>query len=253
MSGTHLLLRIIHVAFGTAVLLLFWIPISTRKGGRNHRRSGSRYVWAGRIVVASAVVSCVWALVDPTERIGSGDLNRDREGAVTHGRYFFGLLGALALIALAEMERGVFVLRSAADRSARMWLTTVATVTGVGAVGLGAWGLATVTTGIVWHGLVRIGVAALGLDVARRTLDVSRSTTPARHQRHIAHADAMLGSAGAFYTAFAAFGFARLFDNEVLGGGPVAFVPWIVPSVVAIAFTGWWKRRITTLDELAPA
>lgn len=252
MSGTHLTLRLIHIAFGTAVLLLFWIPISTRKGGRNHRRSGRLYLWAGRVVVASAVVSCVWALLDPAERIGSGDLSRDREQAVTNVRFFFGLLGVLAVIALAEMERGVLVIRRAASRSARTWLMIVAAVAGISAIALGVWGLSSLITGIEWHGLVRIGVAALGIDVARRTLVIARATTPTRHHRQIAHLDAMLGSAGAFYTAFAAFGFSRLFDYETLGGGPAAFLPWIAPTIAAIALTTWWKRRITSLDSFAP-
>lgn len=246
MSDMHLTLRLVHVAFGTAVLLLFWLPIATKKGGRTHRRSGRLYLWAGRVVVASAVVSCVWALIDPTERIGSGDLSRDREGAVTNVRFFFGLLGALALIALAELERGVFVIRRSGGRRERIGLMSVATATAISAVALGGWGIATVAAGNRWHGLIRIGVMVLSLDVARRALAVARATKPTLDQRRIAHLDAMLGSAAAFYTAFAAFGFARLFDDEVLAGGPVAFVPWIVPAIVAVALTNWWKGRSST-------
>lgn len=252
MSGTHLMLRLIHIAFGTAVLILVWIPISTRKGGRTHRRSGRLYLWAGRVVVASALVSCVWALVDPAERIGSGDLSRDRDAVVADVRFFFSVLGVLGLIALAEMERGVFVIGRTAERSAGRRLTAVAGLAGGSALALGGWGLVTLTTGIVWQGLVRIGVAALGLDVARRTLAVSRTTTPTGHQRQVAHLDAMLGSAAAFYTAFAAFGFRRILDNEILGGGLVALLPWIAPTVVAVALTNWWKRRITPPTTIAP-
>lgn len=249
--NAHLILRLIHIAFGTAVLMLIWIPISTRKGGRAHRRSGRLYLQAGRVVVASALVSCVWALIDPAERIGSGDLARNPEGAMADVRLFFSVLGVLGLVALAEMERGVLVIRRATEPRAHRWLTAVAVAAGAGALALAGWGLVALTTGIAWHGLVRVGVAALGLDVARRTLAVSRGTTPTGRQRQIAHLDAMLGSAAAFYTAFAAFGFGRIFETEILRGGLVAFLPWIAPAMATIALTSWWKRRLDPPKTIA--
>ncbi|MGI9617010.1 MAG: hypothetical protein ACR2QO_29105 [Acidimicrobiales bacterium] len=253
MSGTHLLLRLIHIGFGFAVLVLFWIPISSRKGGRTHRSSGQLYLWLGRVVVATAIISCLWAQIDPAERIGSGDLERDREGVIADVRFFFGLLGVLALAALTQLEQGVFIIRRSAARSARTWLLVVATVTGVTALVLAGWGVLTlISGGTTWHGLVRLAMAAFGLGLARSTLATARGAYPTGRERQVAHLDAMLGSGVAFYTAFGVFGFGRLLGLDVLEGGPIAFLPWIAPAIVGTVLTRWWKRRITAPTKIAP-
>lgn len=253
MSETHSVLLLTHITFGAIVLLVFWIPISTRKGGRTHRRGGRLYLWAGRVVVATALISCAWALIDPTERIGSGDLSRDAAGSIRDVRFFFGFLGVLGTIALAEMERGVFTIARVARRSASTWLTAVAALAGSSSLASGLWGAVTLATGgVAWHGLVRLGLAAFGLDIAWRTYRAVRSTAPDNRARKVAHLDAMLGSAAAFYTAFAVFGFGRLVGLEVLKGGPLGVVPWIAPAIGAIVLTRWWKRRITSPDGISP-
>lgn len=251
MSGAHITLRLLHIGFGFAVLILLWIPISTRKGGRSHRRSGRLYTWAGRTVIATAVVSSVWHLVDPEYFIDADDVDRGLDQAITDVRFFFGVLGVLGAIALAMLERGVHLTKRSSSPAARTWLTAVAGVAGAGALGLGVWGLAGLTNGIDWQSLVRIGVAVLGLDEARKTFAAGRATSPSRTERITAHLDAMLGSAAAFYTAFAVFGFTGLLDLDPLEGGPIAFLPWFTPFIVFALLITWWKRRVTaaTVDE----
>ena len=40
-----------------AALLVFWIPLVTRKGGRTHRRAGWAYVTAAAIVAVTGIAS----------------------------------------------------------------------------------------------------------------------------------------------------------------------------------------------------
>ncbi|MEO7036972.1 MAG: hypothetical protein ABI548_23685 [Polyangiaceae bacterium] len=47
----------IHIIAGAAALLVFWIPLVTRKGGRTHRRAGWAYVTAAGIVALTGVAS----------------------------------------------------------------------------------------------------------------------------------------------------------------------------------------------------
>ena len=47
----------IHIIAGAAALLVFWIPLVTRKGGRTHRRAGWAYVTAAAIVAVTGIAS----------------------------------------------------------------------------------------------------------------------------------------------------------------------------------------------------
>jgi hypothetical protein len=58
MTVMALILRIvlgIHIIAGAAALLVFWIPLVTRKGGRTHRRAGWAYVTAAAIVAVTGI------------------------------------------------------------------------------------------------------------------------------------------------------------------------------------------------------
>ena len=47
----------LHIIAGTTALLVFWIPLVTKKGGRTHRRAGWVYVTAAAIVAATGIAS----------------------------------------------------------------------------------------------------------------------------------------------------------------------------------------------------
>lgn len=47
----------VHIIAGAAALLVFWIPLVTRKGGRTHRRAGWAYVAAAAIVAVTGIAS----------------------------------------------------------------------------------------------------------------------------------------------------------------------------------------------------
>lgn len=56
----------LHIAAGFAALLVFWIPIVTRKGGKWHVRSGWVYVAAMGVVALSAGYMGIWRIaLDP--------------------------------------------------------------------------------------------------------------------------------------------------------------------------------------------
>jgi hypothetical protein len=60
MTVMALIFRIVlgvHIIAGAAALLVFWIPLVTRKGGRTHRRAGWAYVTAAAIVAVTGIAS----------------------------------------------------------------------------------------------------------------------------------------------------------------------------------------------------
>jgi hypothetical protein len=52
----------IHIIAGAAALLVFWIPLVTRKGGRTHRGAGWAYVTAAAIVAMTGIASAGWLM-----------------------------------------------------------------------------------------------------------------------------------------------------------------------------------------------
>jgi len=55
----------IHIIAGAAALLVFWIPLVTRKGGRTHRRAGWAYVTAAAIVAVTGIFGAGRLIVYP--------------------------------------------------------------------------------------------------------------------------------------------------------------------------------------------
>jgi uncharacterized membrane protein len=46
--------RVVHIAAGFVALILFWLPLLTKKGGKAHNRTGWIYVWSMALVAVSA-------------------------------------------------------------------------------------------------------------------------------------------------------------------------------------------------------
>jgi hypothetical protein len=55
----------IHIVAGASALLVFWIPLVTRKGGPTHRRAGWAYVVAAAIVAVTGMASAGRLIVYP--------------------------------------------------------------------------------------------------------------------------------------------------------------------------------------------
>lgn len=67
MTVMALLFRIvlgIHIIAGATALLVFWIPLVAKKGGRTHRRAGWVYVTAAAIVAVTGIASAARLIVD---------------------------------------------------------------------------------------------------------------------------------------------------------------------------------------------
>lgn len=58
--------RVLHILGGFLALLVFWIPMITRKGGKLHARVGWIYVWAMGVVAITAWYMGLWRItLDP--------------------------------------------------------------------------------------------------------------------------------------------------------------------------------------------
>src|SRR4051812_5620325 len=88
----------VHIAAGAVSLLVFAVPLVTKKGGRAHRRVGWVYVAAAATVAVTGLLSCI-------PLVSSGSPFRFRAGI---------FLAYVSVLAGASVQFGVRALRTKA-------------------------------------------------------------------------------------------------------------------------------------------
>lgn len=240
MTPIHQLLRNLHIVAGCAVLALAVVPLVARKGANAHRRFGLAYSWVGRIVVTSGFVSACWAVFDTESFVGRTLSSGERDDI----RFFFGILVVLALVAAAELERGLLAVGSSAAMP-RRGLKALSFVLAGAAFTLFAAGLGKVLGGEIVHGVIWVGVGLLGQSIATTAWKFCSSNECHDHTVAV-HLESMLSGVSAFATAAAVFGFRRVLDQGPLEGNLVSYLPWVIPAVMAEVATRYWRRRLET-------
>ena len=235
MTIVSLLLRALifaHVVTGFVGLAAFWVPVFARKGGRAHVRAGRAYVYCAYVVTLSAVTAAAGRIVSyQVQGIGFADRPD------LYGISLF--LGYLGLVTFAMVRQGIRVL---ATRRAPETLRTP---------GHEALGWASIASSVavivfalaVWTDVspVLLGLSPIGLFLGRNMLRLMWNPGTERMGWFYSHLGSMLGGGIAFHTAFIVFGVQRLWAYEL--GGPLAVVPWILPTVVGLPAISIWTRR----------
>ena len=90
----------LHIAAGFASLIIFWIPVFTRKGGINHVKLGKAYVWLMWVVVGTAAILSIKNLATGRTIMGA-------------------FLGFIALITANPLWYGIGILRNKQNPSKR--------------------------------------------------------------------------------------------------------------------------------------
>jgi len=220
----------IHIAAGAVSLLVFAVPLVTKKGGRTHRRVGWVYVAAAATVAVTGLLSCIPLL-------SNGNPFRWRTGI---------FLAYVSVLAGASAQFGVRALRTKGrvgpSRDAIDLVPPLLLVAG---------GVALAMLGS--HRSIVLFVLFAALGVVLGAAQLRFWLTPPAHQRawFLAHMTGMGTSCITTVTAFVVvnarrFGM-RTFDLRL----------WAVPiAVLAIGLTLWrryYARRLTGNDAPAGA
>ncbi len=221
-----------HVLTGFVGLAAFWIPVFARKGGQTHVRAGRVYVYCAYVVTLSAVTSAAGRIVS-YQMQGI----RFADEPDLYGVSLF--LGYLGLVTFATVRQGIRVL---ATRRAPETLRTP------GHEAL-AWASIASSAALIVFALaawtdvspVLLGLSPIGLFTGRSMLRLMRNPAAERMGWFYSHLGSMLGGGIAFHTAFIVFGVQRLWAYEL--AGPLAVVPWILPTIVGLPAISIWTRR----------
>ncbi|MEM6807016.1 MAG: hypothetical protein AAF696_36785 [Bacteroidota bacterium] len=207
-----------HVIAGFISLVLFWLPIFTRKGGKAHRKIGILYVYCMWFVVISAGILSVKNVIigDHTSAIFLGFLT-----FITGNPLWYG-------VAILKNKRGI------SDQYKRIHFA----INGV----------------IILFGLMMITYALLNLDKGVSILmlffgllGVSSLPQMIRdYKTQLAgkswfkeHYVGMVTTGTAAYTAFFAFGGRQYLDGILTGYWQI--LPWILPTI--LTFVGLYFAR----------
>ncbi len=232
-----------HIATGFIGLAAFWIPLFARKGGRVHVQAGRVFTYCAYVVTVSAVTASAGRVVSlQVQGIGVADRPE------TYGFAFF--LGYLGLATFATVRHAI---RVAATRKSPEALRTrfheaLAWMSIAGSVTVVAFALA------AWSSIspILLALSPVGVGVGSGILKVLRNPKPGHMEWFYEHMGSMLGGGIAFHTAFAVFGAQRLWAYEL--AGPLAIVPWILPTLVGIpAIVVWTRYYRRKFGRAAPA
>jgi uncharacterized membrane protein len=215
----------VHIAAGAVALLVFWVPLVTKKGGRTHRCVGWVYVVAAGTLAFTGFLLCI-------QLVSSGSPLRWRAGI---------FLAYVSLLAGASAQLGVRALRTkgrvGVSRAAIDVVPPLLLV--VGGVALAAFGIH--RSMVLYVLFAALGVV-LGLSHLRFWL------TPPAHKRgwFLAHMSGMGTSCITTVTAFVVVN-ARRFGMRTFD-----LALWVGPiAVLAVGLTVWrryYARRFMGTD-----
>ncbi|GAB4191370.1 MAG: hypothetical protein Tsb002_19950 [Wenzhouxiangellaceae bacterium] len=232
MEQLQLVVRYIHIIFGTVGLIAFWFPVLSRKGGILHRRAGQVFRYNAYIVLGAAGLSVILHMVKmQMENLGP---------AQYPGNWAFLLfLGYLALITAIMLHHGLGVLRHKPGLEGlnTPWRRSLAYLSAAASLFIIGWAL-------YWqppNAILLYALSPLGLMNGIGILRILNGHREHPRQWLTEHLGAMLGCGIAYHTAFFVFGASRLF-SEILNGWMVV-LPWILPALIGIPAIVWWSRR----------
>ncbi|MGH7727061.1 MAG: hypothetical protein ACREOU_16685 [Candidatus Eiseniibacteriota bacterium] len=238
MNTFHDILRATHIGFGAVGLLVFWIPVFAKKGGRIHKRAGTIFKFCVYVVGTSACISAAWAILHPYSW-GRMPANVTPEEAASTARQIRGIglfLGSLGLTTLVAVRSGILAIRYRRDPKA---------LSGPGIVALSTAcllaGIAAIVNGILTKMYLFAGVGLIPVLGGWSALAVARKPPTERMGWWYEHMSNMLGAGIAFYTAFLVFGAGRVFGISF--EPPLSFLPWLGPTLVGIPVITIWTNK----------
>ncbi len=221
-------LRYTHIIFGFLGLTVFWIPILTRKGVKQHVRYGNLFLKCAYIVLGSAEISVIY-------KLGSFLLTGKRPADAPMEFSFALFLGYLALVTFIMIRHAILVLRY--KKNPELLQTTGNRVMAVLAILASVLLVAYTITFAPPNKIILFALSPIGLSTGYGMLKYLNSTISPKSWVY-EHIGGMLGGGIAFHTAFAVFGGARLFNLFLEGS--LAILPFILPSIIGIPASIIW-------------
>lgn len=215
-------LLLIHVLCGSISLVLFWLPVVTKKGGRIHNGIGRIYVVTMWVVVVSAFILSVANLL-------SGDY------------IAAAFLGFLSILTSAPLWYAKAILNNKKKITLNYFrkFKTLHLIIFFAGLSLVVWSLVLRIQG---GAVLLLIFGILGVSNYFNAF-ASYAKIQAQQNWIITHLRGMLTTGIAAYTAFFAFGGRQLFGN-IFSEQWIA-IPWVLPTIIGTIGIRYWTNRYT--------
>jgi uncharacterized membrane protein len=234
MHGLFRLLIGAHILTGTVGLVLFWVAVTTTKGGDVHKRWGLVFVYSmlvtGTLAIGLSSLTLLGPFVTHPQFVTHPHF---RDEALVRGLFGW-MMQYLAILTISLAWHGWGAVRNKRNHAAdRHWINQVL-----------QYGVIAAALNTAWHGwLLRqptmLGLSIIGVASGLTNLWFAFTAAPKRFGYLIEHAKALVGAAISAYTAFLAFGLVRLMPEQVFN----PFL-WAIPLVTGLSIIIYHTLRL---------
>ena len=231
----------LHIAVGSCALLLFWVPVFTKKGNLDHKRFGRYFCWAMYTVAISGFIMSSLDLIMPLTTHALGETLSDERAAsfAAEVRNLAVFLFSLSVLVLSSTRQGWLSILHRDDRAPLRTPIHNALLFSLVAVGitLGVYGLNSGSILFMVFGVLQIvtGISSLRYNYKNEL---------APKQWWIEHLRGLIGSGIGAYTAFFVFGGRRIFEALFQdAAADISIVLWVAPGVVGSIFIAYLSRH----------
>lgn len=236
--GIHQFLFYLHVACGSVGLVVFWLPMLSKKGSPFHKTFGKVFTYGMFAVSISGVIMSMIVLIDPIG-IRAPDAALDGpalQQLAERARRSSAFLLMLSLLVFTNVKHSLLVLKAKQDRQILRSVNHIASISLLllSGMAIGYYGL---TSGsalfTIFSILSIVSSANLFFYIFKRNIK--------KREWLIEHLSNIIGAGIGAYTAFFAFG-GRRFLAEIFTG-QLQVVPWILPGVVGGIAIAYLSKR----------
>ena len=242
MSLLHQFAFYLHITIGACALLLFWIPVFTRKGALDHKRFGRYFAMAMYAVSISGLLMSSMDLLFPfvghlPSQLDQSETGRAAAAAAIRQSALF--LFSLSILVLTTTRHGWLVILQRDNREVLRRPTHVGLIAGL--IGVGLW---LFVQGVVSRSPLFMGFAGLEVFVGVGALRYVYRPTLAPKEWWIEHLGGMIASGIGAYTAFFVFGGSRLLAQLLQGPFEgLSLLLWFGPGVIGNIAIGVLSRQ----------
>ncbi|PCJ24981.1 MAG: hypothetical protein COA96_08280 [SAR86 cluster bacterium] len=238
MLAIHQFALYLHIAIGSCALIVFWIPVFTRKGNLNHKRFGRLFAYVMYIVSFSGIIMSSSDLLFPVAMHAPGlDLTSAEASSVAiEVRGFALFLLSLSILVLNSTRQGWLTILNRDDRSALRKPLHIALNCSLIIIGLVLF-----VSGLRSGSILFMVFSVLQLVTGVNCLRYNFKEKLKPKEWWIQHLGGFIASGIGAYTAFFVFG-GRSVMNSIFGDvySDISIFLWVAPGVIggiAIALT----------------
>jgi hypothetical protein len=253
LSTAHGWLRLGHVVPGFLGLLVFWIPLLTKKGGKAHKKFGMIFAFCAFLVTVSSMASCLWILLDP---IGFSQYPEDKQTPSNMRQLeFFGMfLGTLSYYTFVPLLLSVRVIhtRKEPEKLGAPWVRGLVILQAIIGASLLATAIVRMGSGTnTPTDYVFIFLGFFGIRGAYQYWCHFNAPISMKMLWWYKHMEYSGATGIAFHTAFLVFGSGRLFGPWLTGYWQI--IPWVLPALIGVPLLKWsirgYQRKFGDLVE----